>query len=76
VTDLPKTRTWSRRSRDLWKAWHDNPVSKRWTDEHRIIAADLIAQIEDTQGLTHLRERRLQERDIRQQERRLAWNRQ
>jgi hypothetical protein len=72
MPDLPTTRTWSKRSRDLWRAWHENPASRRWTDEHRIIAADLIAQIEDTSGLTHLRERRLQERDIRQQERRLG----
>ncbi|HEY3959610.1 MAG TPA: hypothetical protein VGL68_03770 [Solirubrobacteraceae bacterium] len=72
MPDLPKTRKFSKRSRDLWKAWHENPVSKRWTAEHHIIAADLIAQIDDTEGLVHLRERRLQDRDIRAQERRLG----
>jgi hypothetical protein len=72
MTPIPKTRKWSKRSRDLWKAWHENPVSNRWTAEHRLIAADLIAQIDDTEHLVHQRERRLQERDIRAQERRLG----
>jgi hypothetical protein len=72
TSSLPKTRKWSARSRALWRAWHENPVSARWTAEHRLIAADLIAQIDDTEHLVHQRERRLQERDIRQQERRLG----
>jgi hypothetical protein len=72
MPEMPKTRKFSKRSRDLWKAWHENPVSVRWTAEHHIIAADLIAQIEDTHELVHQRERRLQDRDIRAQERRLG----
>ena len=69
---LPHSRKWSKRSRDLWRAWTDNPVSARWTDEHWLLARGLIEQVEDTSKLDHPRERRLQERDIRQQERRLG----
>jgi hypothetical protein len=72
IPSLPKTRKFSKRSKALWRAWHENPVSARWSPEHTIIAEDLIAQIDDTEHLVHQRERRLQDRDIRSQERRLG----
>ncbi|HTZ86488.1 MAG TPA: hypothetical protein VMB05_07455 [Solirubrobacteraceae bacterium] len=66
---IPKTRKWSARSRETWAGWWANPVSKQWESDHIAAAERLIEQINDVEGLVHQRERRLQERDIKQQER-------
>jgi hypothetical protein len=66
---IPKTRKWSKRSRETWAGWWANPVSQQWQSDHIAAAERLIEQINDVEGLVHQRERRLQERDIKQQER-------
>ncbi len=75
---IPDTRKWSARTTQIWADWCENPVSARWTPEHWRLAGELLEQVHDTEKLRGKRdpklqrERRLQEREIRSQERRLG----
>jgi hypothetical protein len=78
MREVPNTRKWGPRSIEIWRNWGENPVSSRWTDEHWRLAGELLEQVQDTEKLRGKRdpklqrERRLQEREIRSQERRLG----
>lgn len=75
---IPDTRKWRPRCAEIWRNWCENPVSARWTPEHWRLAGELLEQVHDTEKLRGKRdpklqrERRLQEREIRSQERRLG----